>query len=218
MNHPQPNLPTVAVFDFDGTLTTRDSFFPFLHMAVGRSRFYWGLLRVSGILAAYAVGLMKNWRAKEAVVKHFLGGLPEAKLQPLGEEFAQKHIAKLLRSEAIERLHWHQNQGHKTILVSASMEVYLIPWAKAMGFDRTIGTQLESCDGILTGRFQGRNCHGPEKVDRLQTVLGDLSQYCIYAYGDSKGDRELLAAATYPYYRTFADIRNSTPTQQQEVS
>jgi phosphatidylglycerophosphatase C len=218
MTHSSPELPAVAVFDFDGTLTTRDSFFPFLRMAVGRSRFYFGLLMVSGILAAYAVGLMKNWRAKEAVVKHFIGGWPAAKLQPLGETFAQQHIAKLLRPEAIARLHWHQSQGHQTILVSASMEIYLFPWAKAMGFDRVIGTQLETVDGIITGRFQGRNCYGPEKVDRLQAVLGDLSQYCIYAYGDSKGDRELLAAAAYPYYRTFADVRHSAPTQQQEVS
>jgi phosphatidylglycerophosphatase C len=89
------------------------------------------------------------------------------------------------------------------ILVSASLEIYLLPWAKTIGLDQVIGTRLAVQNGLLTGRIIGQNCYGAEKVKRLQAVLGDLSQYCIYAYGDSRGDRELLEIATCPYYRPW---------------
>ncbi|HIK31300.1 MAG TPA: HAD-IB family hydrolase [Oscillatoriales cyanobacterium M59_W2019_021] len=198
-------LPTIAAFDFDETLTDRDSLFPFLKQVVGTWRFYWGLLVLSPILLAYGLRLIPNWKAKEAVLRYFIGGLSVDRLQTLSQDFARKTISKLLRPEALKRLQWHQKQGHMTILVSASLEVYLQPWAKEIGFDRVLGTQLEILENRVTGRIRGKNCHGREKVDRLQDVLGNLSQYSIYAYGDSSGDKQLLEVADYPYYRKFSD-------------
>ncbi len=211
MNHTpsESSLPILAAFDFDGTLTLRDSLFPFLKAVVGWRRFYLGLVLVSPVLLAYALRLIPNWKAKETVLAHFLSGMTEARLQALGERFAAQSLPDLLRYEAIERLRWHQKQGHQTILVSASPEVYLKQWAAMMAFDGVIGTQLEVSAGSITGRILGHNCYGPEKVCRMRAVLGDLEQYCIYAYGDSKGDRELLSVATYPYYQIFSDQGSS---------
>jgi len=205
------SLPTIAIFDFDGTLTDRDSFFPFLKMVVGSSRFWWGLFILSPILVGYALRLVPNWRAKETVLAYFLSGLSEEQLQQLGQRFAAQKISKLLRPEALQRLGWHQEQGHQIVLVSASLEAYLLPWAQAMGFDQVIGTQLEVRSGLLTGRILQKNCYGREKVTRLRALLGDLSGYCLYAYGDSRGDRELLACVNYPYYRTFQDAVTVEP-------
>ena len=197
----------VAAFDFDGTLTCRDSLLPFLRMAVGSLRFFWGLLILSPILAGYALHLVPNWRAKEAVLTHYLAGFTEEQLQQLGRRFASQKIPELLRPEAVQRLSWHQEQGHQTVLISASLETYLLPWAKIMGFDQATGTQLEVQNGFLTGRILGKNCYGSEKVERLKALLGDLDRYCLYVYGDSQGDREILDASQYPYYRSFQDIR-----------
>ena len=194
-------LPTLAVFDFDGTLTQQDSLLPFLRMVVGQWQFWWGLLIMSPVLAGYALKLIPNWRAKEAVLTYFLSGLTEEKLQRLGQCFAIEQIPRLLSSKAVQRLRWHQEQGHQTVLVSASLEVYLLPWAKEMGFDQATGTQLEIQNDRLTGRILGKNCYGKEKVKRLRALLGDLSNYCVYAYGDSQGDRELLEVVNYPFYR-----------------
>ncbi|MGD1914548.1 MAG: HAD-IB family hydrolase [Rivularia sp. (in: cyanobacteria)] len=203
--------PAIAVFDFDNTLTKRDSLLPFLRITLGRARFFWGMLLMSSVLTAYALKLIPNWRAKEAVLTHFLSGIKTEKLNRLAENFAVKEIPKLLRSEAVQRLRYHQEQGHYIILVSASLEAYLIPWANIIGIDRVIGTKLETQSNILTGRIQGKNCYGLEKVERLTEVLGDLSQYCIYAYGDSRGDREMLNAATFAYYRKFHDTKEVEP-------
>lgn len=210
---------TIAVFDFDNTLTQRDSLLPFLQISVSdkpsaltsRLRFFWQVLRMSPILTAYVLKLIPNYRAKEAVLTHFLSGMTREHLQRLTENFAVKEIPKLLRPEALQRLRYHQQQGHHTILVSASLEAYLLPWARIIGIDQVIATKLESQSGILTGRIQGKNCYGPEKVERLTEVLGDLNQYSIYAYGDSRGDREMLDAATFPYYRKFDDTKEVEP-------
>ncbi|MEO1374327.1 MAG: HAD-IB family hydrolase [Cyanobacteria bacterium J06635_10] len=205
------NNKAIAVFDFDNTLTKRDSLLPFLRITLGRSRFFWGMLLMSSVLTAYALKLIPNWRAKEAVLTHFLSGIKTEKLNRLAENFAVKEIPKLLRSEAVQRLRYHQEQGHYIILVSASLEAYLVPWANIIGIDQVIGTKLESQSGVLSGRIQGNNCYGKEKVERLTEVLGDLSQYCIYAYGDSRGDREMLDAATFAYYRKFHDTEEVEP-------
>jgi len=201
----EPHLPIVAVFDFDHTLTRSDSFLVFLKMVAGPLGLCWGLLRLSPVLMRYALKLIPNWQAKAKVLKYFLQGMSADKLQQLGDRCAVQSIPKILRSEAIERLKWHQAQGHQVAIVSASLETYLKPWAGTMGIEQVAGTQLEVVDGVVTGQMASPNCYGPEKVVRLAGLLGNLDQYCLYAYGDSRGDRELLAAARYPYYRRFDD-------------
>ena len=195
---------TFAVFDFDGTLTKRDSLLPFLHHLVGNKAFYQGLLKMSPVLTGYALKLIVNSPAKEALISHFIQGKIYSEVKQTAYDFADKGIPKLLRLKAIQRLEWHQAQGHQTIVISASPEIYLLPWATRMGFDLTIATQLEVVGDKLNGRFRGKNCYGQEKVQRLKAMLGDLEQYCLYVYGDSEGDHPLLEHATYAYYRTFS--------------
>ena len=159
---------------------------------------------MSPILAGYSLKLIPNWRAKESVLTYFLAGRSAPELAAFSQQFADDVLPRLLRPEAIERLRWHQQQGHRTIVVSASLEIYLRPWAARMGIDQIIGTRLISRSDQLTGRILGKNCYGPEKVTRLQALLDQLDPV-LYAYGDSRGDRELLAIARHAYYRKFQD-------------
>jgi len=200
---PAPDRPIVAVFDFDGTLTRHDSFLAFLRQSVGVGRFWLGLGVLFPVLLGYALRLIPNWRAKEAVLTYFLKGQSWALVQQWGQRFAQQGIAPLLRPEAVQRLRWHQEQGHQTIVISASLAVYLQPWIAQMGIDAVSGTDLVVEADRVTGKIRGNNCYGPEKVARLRSLLGDPSQFYVYAYGDSRGDRELLAIANAPHYRHF---------------
>ncbi|MBD1924157.1 HAD family hydrolase [Microcoleus sp. FACHB-831] len=202
----QSAQPVVAAFDFDGTLTRRDSFLPFLARAVGEFQLRRAMVVLSPMLMRFALGKIPNWQAKQTLITYLLRGWTEEKLNEVAQSFARENIPLLLRPEAVERLRWHQKQGHQLILISASLEAYLIPWAQTMGFTKVLATQLEIEDGVVTGRLLGKNCYGPEKVERLKGFLGDLSGYCLYAYGDTKGDRELIAAAKYGYYRTFEEL------------
>lgn len=214
---PPSDRPVVAAFDFDGTLTQRDSLLPFLwHVAGGPLRFAWTALRLAPTLAAFKLGMLRNDVAKARVLAAFLAGCPQEKAEALGEHFAATGVPRLLRPEAVARLRWHQRQGHCTVLVSASVALYLRPWAEAMGFDAAVTTRLAVREGRLTGGFEGLNCYGLEKVRRLKACMptlglplseersGDLGACTLYAYGDSAGDRDLLAAADYPFLRKFS--------------
>jgi phosphatidylglycerophosphatase C len=197
------NRSIIAVFDFDGTLTHRDSLLPFLKNLVGLNKFLRGLLLKSPILIAYFLKFISNHQAKEALLTYFLSGRSHSELQLFSAQFVQQQLPHLLKSEAINRLHWHQEQGHFIVIVSASLELYLAPWAQTVGIPLVVGTQLQVLDDVVTGNIQGENCYGAEKIKRLNMALGTLSHYCIYAYGDSKGDRELLSHADYAFYRSF---------------
>jgi phosphatidylglycerophosphatase C len=193
----------IAAFDFDDTLTDRDTLLPFLRSVVGTQQYFIKMLMLSPILTAYALRILPNWQAKQAALSSFLAGIPEEQLHQAAEHFADHEISRWLRREAVDRLRWHQSEGHRTVLVSASLAVYLRPWARQMGIQDVLGTELEVQQGKFTGKMEGKNCYGAEKLTRLQKLI-DLDHCCLHVYGDSKGDRELLNAAQYPYYRTFS--------------
>lgn len=198
----QSDKPIVAAFDFDGTLTRRDTLFPFLLYVVGPAVFARHMLVLSPVLAAYGLGLMRNDVAKVRVLTRFLRGMNIDALQEKATQFALQELPHLLRNEAMQRLAWHKKQGHRCVVISASLELYVHPWAIKAGFDDVIASHLETqTDGRISGNLAGKNCYGSEKIRRLETLLGPISAYALYAYGDSRGDKELLAAADHAYYR-----------------
>ncbi len=194
----------VAIFDFDDTLTTQDSFMSFFKFVVGKWPYYLGLIICSPILVAYFLKLLPNWMTKEIMLRYFLKGLSLEKLNNLGVEYASQIIPNLIRNEAIQRVKWHQQQNHELMIISASIENYLIPWGKANNFNYIICTKLQENNNLITGKIDGNNCYGDEKVKRLQEII-NIAEYEIYAYGDSKGDLPLLNIANHSYYRKFSD-------------
>lgn len=203
MNQSSHNKPVIAAFDFDGTITTRDSLLPFLFYASGYTETLKKLSLLSPTFLKYILGLKSRQNTKETVLKEFFWGMPIDWMTALGEVFSSSQdLDQLIRPEAKERIHWHQNQGHQCILISASIDVYLNPWAKTFGFRHVISSQLKiTKDGKVTGELQGLNCWGPEKMRRLIELIGPRENYILYAYGDSRGDRELLASADYAFFK-----------------
>jgi phosphatidylglycerophosphatase C len=196
----------VAAFDFDGTLTRRETLLPFLLYTLGASAVARHAFVLSPTLAAYGLGLIRNDVAKERVLIRCLKGIGLDALQDAGERFAAEVLPALLRDEAIRRVEWHKRQGHRCVVISASMEIYVRPWAIKAGFDDVIATRLEIQEnGGTAGKLSGANCFGIEKVRRLEALLGTRERYSLYAYGDSRGDRELLSFADHPYYREFPE-------------
>jgi len=89
------------------------------------------------------------------------------------------------------------------VIVSASYESYVRVVAGALGDIAVVATRLEADEGRCTGRLDGANCRGPEKVRRLHAWLEAeglaRDEITLYAYGDSSGDRELLAWSDHPH-------------------
>lgn len=186
---------SIAFFDFDGTLTRGDTLIPFLRMVRGAARLGLDLLSTSPTLVGYALGIVPNHRAKEALLRSSIGGLALEYLQAQGRSFAEHHLPSMLRKVAVERFLAHRANGDICVLVSASLDVYLQPWARSFGFDYCIATTLEiDKNGNITGRLQGGNCFGDEKVRRIDNLLSEIGRPLrSYAYGDSRGDMPMLS-------------------------
>ncbi len=192
-------LRQVAAFDVDGTLTTRDCVVPFLRRVAGTPRLVGGVARHPVRLGRASVSGDRD-TLKQLATAAALTGRRAADVAAHGDAFAAEVHAGYLRSESVRSLDRHREAGDAVVLVSASFEVYLEPLARLLGADQVLGTRLEvGPEGLLTGRLDGRNCRGPEKVDRLRAWIeerfGGRSAVRLVAYGDSTGDRELLAEA-----------------------
>ena len=197
---------TVAVFDLDGTLTSRDTLLPFLRFLVGTPRFLARLPLVAMIVAAMLLRLVSRSRAKELVLALFVRGHSRAELELRGETFARERLPAMLRTQAEARLRWHQKSGHLCVLVTASAAVYAAAFARVIGFDAVAATELEYDDrDRATGRLDGVNCRGEEKVRRLEALFGDLGPLTLHGYGDSAGDRAFLALCSEAHYRPFRE-------------
>jgi phosphatidylglycerophosphatase C len=195
----------VAAFDFDGTLTYRDLLLPFLIYLAGEQQTYLSVLSsLPQVIQGYFREDLRQ-EAKEAILTKLIKDKPMSEIRAKGEQFALGPVEKELRQEGMEKLRWHQQQGHRCILISANLNSFLEPWAFQAGFLDLICSKLAvDSNQCATGKLVGLNCRGPEKVRRLSELLGPKENYILYAYGDSKGDKELMAMADYPFYRCFS--------------
>lgn len=190
----------LALFDFDGTITDRDSFADFIRWSFGLPRFMLALVALSPVLLLYVVRIMSNYRAKEIVVRWFFRGMPVDVFRSRARRYVAERLPRIMRPVAMEHLHAHRAAGDRICVVTASPELTLSLWCRVEGLE-LVATRLEERDGVLTGRIEGRNCFGPEKTRRLRMLLDPEAYEHITAYGDSRGDREMLALAHEAWYR-----------------
>jgi phosphatidylglycerophosphatase C len=193
----------IALFDFDGTLTTKDTLLEFIKFYRGTLSFYTGFLLLSPVMVLFKAGLLANWKAKEMMLRYFIGNHAQAAFQAACDEFARTRIPALVRPEALARLREHQAQGDTVVIVSASPENWIRIFSDSLSV-QLIATRLEVAGDKITGRIAGRNCFGPEKALRIQAEFNLTDYDQISAYGDSRGDREMLALSNRAYYRRFS--------------
>ena len=192
----------LVLFDFDGTITRKDSFIEFIKFYKGYPSFVTGFIVLSPLLLLYKIGLIKKRKAKESVLTYFFKNEPFKKFSLKSAEFSTKIIPQLLKPIAIATLKDHISKGDRVIIISASFENWLSGWCELMNLE-LIGTKIEVSNGLVTGKIEGRNCYGIEKVIRLKQYL-DIGQFSeIFAYGDSNGDKAMLELANHRFYRYF---------------
>ena len=197
-----PRSQAWAAFDFDGTITVRDSFRAFLRWRAGAAKYHAGLVRLAPAAARWAVDRDLT-RLKAAMVAVYLRGLSRAELDRAAEAFAEEAAPRLFRPDAVETWGRLRAEGLRLAIVTASPEPVVAPFARRLGADRLIGTRLVyDAEGRVAGALDGPNCRGAEKVRRLREALGREVRL-VAAYGDTEGDRELLAAADQGFMKVF---------------
>ena len=190
----------IAVFDFDGTLTTKDTLLEFIKFACGRRAFYWGFLLYSPILVLMKLHLYTNWKAKEKIFSYFFKGMDYERFCELGRNFSST-IDSFKKDMVAKKLEKHLKSGDTVYVISASIEEWVRPWCEKYKVTSVLGTMIDvDNQGIITGRFLSKNCYGQEKVNRLLEVEPHRSDYFLYAYGDSRGDKEMIDFADKGIY------------------
>ncbi len=208
----------IYCFDFDGTLTTNDTLIEFIRYAKGNKKFFLGFLLYSPLLVLMKLHLYPNWKAKQLIFKHFFGGMDIEKFNQLCQDFAINN-QHLLRQDGIKCVQKAIKERHQVFIISASIDNWVRPFFSQERQDSVtvLGTQIEVIDGKVTGYFKSNNCYGEEKVHRICQALTrtltneqgvsilsfDRTQYFIEAFGDSRGDKELLAFADKGHYKPF---------------
>ncbi len=192
----------VAAFDFDGTLTRKDTFVQFAMHSVGLRRFLAACALCSLRLVLWKLHLCKGGDVKERIFRRLYKGMPVNRFREFCASFVPL-IESATNEDIVERLNWHIHCGHTVCIVSASVPEWIVPWAEKHGVlrENVIGTDIGIDDeGCLTGNFVSLNCTGEEKVKRLREVVDGLDKAILYAYGNSSGDRPLLNISDYPTY------------------
>ncbi len=192
-------MPDVAAFDFDGTLIEGGSVFDFLCAVAGRRSV---LTASAGLAPLFGYAAVTSGpaadRSKELLFERVLAGVSVRRAEEVALAFAHRHLARHGRVDTRERLDWHRERGDAVVIVSASPEIYLRHAATELGADGTIATRLAVDDqGTLTGRYEGRNCRGEEKLRRLRQWIDgrETTPTRLWAYGNSRGDLRMLTAA-----------------------
>jgi HAD superfamily hydrolase (TIGR01490 family) len=193
----------IAFFDFDGTITKTDTFVKFVVYATPLPKLIFGLILLSPIIILFKLGFFTNHFAKESSLRFFFSGMKEDEFNKIASKFSIEEIPKYLKQSALDRIEWHKKEGHRLVLVSASIDYWLKPWTESMNME-LICTKMQTKDGLMTGWLDGQNCWGTQKVERILEKFDKSEFEYSYAYGDSRGDKEMLEFVDEGKYRPFS--------------
>ncbi|QXX78668.1 HAD-IB family hydrolase [Alcaligenes faecalis] len=191
----------LVAFDFDGTITDRDSLQDFIRRMRGWPVCIRAYLACVPRFLVWDRGPLRRQAIKHCFLRSALGGLSRAQVQALADVYVRDYLPRILRPEMMERVRAHRERGDTVLLVSASPSIYLQLWAHEQGMAQVLATDLafdehKGCRGLASA-----NCWGEEKVRRLQAWLGDKPVELDMAYGDSPGDGPMLAHTRQPWLR-----------------
>ena len=192
----------VAYFDFDGTISNRDTFVPFLIFTVGSWSFFRKLPKLLPILFKYLCRIINNSQAKEATLKVVLKNYKFPFVDHKAKSFALTRLNKYIKPAIYAKLEWHREHHHTLILVSANLGIYLRYWAQLHKIDYVIATEVEFDENQrINGCLATPNCYAEEKVLRIEKCLLDKQlNFCYsYGYGNSAGDYAMLNYVSEAY-------------------
>lgn len=194
----------LALFDFDGTITDRDTFTQFILFATPKNKLRFGRLALLPITIKYKLGMAKGHQIRKKILRFAFKGMNENSLRAKGKIYAEQHLPNYLRPKAMQRIQWHKDRGDTVTIVSASLDIYLAPWCKTHGIE-LICTKVDTKDGIITGFSKQGDCSSQQKRRLVQARYNLIEYDSIYAYGDTPEDNELLTMASdnQQFYRHF---------------
>ncbi|MEZ4921374.1 MAG: HAD-IB family phosphatase [Saprospiraceae bacterium] len=190
---------TLALFDFDGTLTWGDTMLAFFRHALGLGVLLLGLVQLPVWLLLGILKLRVNKAyLKERLLRFYLGKKGKEEWEALAHSFADALQENAYRVAVYDQLRKYQKAGDRVCIVSASLDVWLDPiWGNQNV--ELICTQ-SNWQGSKWMGFDGANCNGDEKVRRIKALVNLADYEHIVAYGNSRGDAAMLKLANEAHW------------------
>lgn len=190
----------IALFDFDGTVTNKDTYTKFIFYSTSKVRLALGLLLVFPVIFLYKVGFLSAARTRPILTKVAFWKRDKEKVLAVAKEYARSYLPSVIRDNAMAQILWHKKQGDDIVVVSASLDVYLSFWCAA--HDLTlICSELESIDTKYTGNYVAGDCCGNNKVELINQTIDLCAYSTVFAYGDTEEDLAMLELADVKYYQ-----------------
>ncbi len=195
---------TIAAYDFDGTITTCDTFVDFTIFSKGHFRALFAFILFSPLIIATKLHIYPNWKAKQRIFQHLFRGIKISDFNQMCKNYYDKRHNRIIRKSAMESIQEHVQKNDTIVIISASISNWVRPFANALDIPHVLCTEIDTdMDGFISGQFATNNCYGSEKVKRLLQYFPDRESYQLISYGDSAGDKELLNFSDKAFYKSF---------------
>lgn len=188
-------------FDFDGTLTYKDTMFMYLKF-YNPSKFRIQFVKHIPLFILLKMRLADAEKVKKSFIGSILKGQPQSKIEEKSKQFFEENYPKIVRENALDFIKNINRENTQSYLVTASLDIWTKPFAEKLQMN-LISTQAEFKDGVFTGNFKGRNCNGSEKLLRIKSTINTDKFDKIIAFGDTSGDKEMLNWANEGHYQFF---------------
>ena len=188
-------------FDFDGTLTYKDTMFLYLKF-YNSAKFNFQFLKHIPLFILLKLKLANAEKVKKSFISSILKGQSKTKIVEKSQQFFEEHYPEIIRENAIEFIQNIDREHTESYLVTASLDIWVKPFAEKFKMN-LLATRAEFKNEIFTGNFVGNNCNGGEKVHRIKEALQGKKFDKTIAFGDTSGDKEMLEWANESHFEFF---------------
>lgn len=188
-------------FDFDGTLTYKDTMFLYLKF-YNSSKFRIQFVKHIPLFILLKLKLADTEKVKKSFIGSILKGQLQTKIEDKSKLFFEEYYPKILRENALDFIDNIDKENTDSLIVTASLDIWTKPFAEKLQM-KLVATQAEFKNGIFTGNFIGKNCNGEEKLERIRTEINGAKYDKIIAFGDTSGDKPMLQWANEGHYQFF---------------
>jgi HAD superfamily hydrolase (TIGR01490 family) len=189
------------LFDFDGTLTYKDTMFLYLKF-YNPAKFKIQFIKHIPLFVLLKLKLADPEKVKKSFISSILKGERKFKIEKVSEEFFNQFFPDIFRENALEFIKNIDRTQVESYIVSASLDIWVKPFAEKLNM-KLLATKAEFKEDIFTGNFIGKNCNGQEKVNRIKVAIEGKKYDKTIAFGDTFGDKEMLAWANEGQFEFF---------------
>jgi HAD superfamily hydrolase (TIGR01490 family) len=190
----------LALFDFDGTITTQDTYSKFIMASTPKLRLILGYILLFPVILLYKCKLLPASKIRPVITWVSFKNRKINDISSVVTDFVNSYLPTVMRNNMLEKIKWHQKNGDEVYVVSASLSPYLNLWCSGQGV-KVLCSELEIINGKFSGKYVNGDCSGLRKVSAIHSELNLSIFNKVFAYGDTNEDLAMLSLADIKHFK-----------------